>query len=138
MDIEALSALSNVHLLGQRPHSSLPRYVAAFDVCLIPYVLSPYTVSVVPTKLFEYLASGEPVVASRLPEVVALALPREAVTIATTAGEFSEGIAAAIRRRPSDLERITRRRIAQRFSWDALLTSMLEDIAEIATLRSGR
>ena len=52
---------------GRTP--SVPRYVQAFDVGLVPYRLSEYTANVYPTKLNEYLAMGMPVVATDLPEI---------------------------------------------------------------------
>jgi len=59
----------NLHVLGARPYSQLPAYVQAFDVGIIPYIESPWTRTVDPLKLLEYLAAGIPVVASPLPEV---------------------------------------------------------------------
>ena len=47
--------------------------MAAFDVCLIPYVLNDYTKKLSPIKLYEYLALGKPVVATNtggLPEII--------------------------------------------------------------------
>jgi glycosyltransferase involved in cell wall biosynthesis len=62
-----LPKLDNLHFLGPRPYSSLPSYIAGFDVCLIPYRLNGYTRGVFPLKLWEYLASGKPVVSTPLP-----------------------------------------------------------------------
>jgi hypothetical protein len=45
-----LADLPNVHLLGQQPHETLARYIQQFDVCMVPYVNSHYTATVVPTK----------------------------------------------------------------------------------------
>src|SRR5262249_2463015 len=50
-DCSSLRRYPNVHLLGQRPHADVPRYVKAFDVGLVPYRLSDYTANVYPTKL---------------------------------------------------------------------------------------
>ena len=68
-DMSALRQLPNVHLLGQKAHADVPRYVKAFDVGLVPYKLSEYTANVYPTKLNEYLAMGTPVVATDLAEI---------------------------------------------------------------------
>lgn len=69
---ERLQQLANVRWLGPVAYDRLPRYVAAFDVGLIPYVASAYTASCFPLKLFEYLAAGKPVVASGLPALAGM------------------------------------------------------------------
>jgi glycosyltransferase involved in cell wall biosynthesis len=58
----------NVHVLGRRPYEVLPSYVKAFDVCLNPYVLDGTALNCSPLKLYEYLASGKPVVSVDMPE----------------------------------------------------------------------
>ena len=35
-DVSSLRAHSNVHLLGARPHSEVPRYIKGFDAGLVP------------------------------------------------------------------------------------------------------
>jgi glycosyltransferase involved in cell wall biosynthesis len=66
-NVSALKALPNVHVLGTRDYDVLPEYMKGFDVAVIPYRLNGYTESVFPIKFFEYLATGKPVVVSRLP-----------------------------------------------------------------------
>jgi glycosyltransferase involved in cell wall biosynthesis len=65
------SGPANLHLLGERPYSSLPAYLAGMDVLLIPFRLTDLTRAVNPIKLYEYCASGKPIVATPLEEVVA-------------------------------------------------------------------
>ncbi|HEV7859919.1 MAG TPA: glycosyltransferase [Pyrinomonadaceae bacterium] len=67
--LDELRRLPNVHFMGQQPHSELVKFIREFDVCIIPYKLSAYTTTVVPTKLNEYLAVGKPVVSANLPAV---------------------------------------------------------------------
>ncbi len=64
-----LAELPNVHFLGAQPHRKLASYIRGFDVCIVPYVNSPYTQTVVPTKINEYLAVGKPVISTALPAV---------------------------------------------------------------------
>jgi uncharacterized SAM-binding protein YcdF (DUF218 family) len=70
-DVRRLQALPNTHFLGQKRYEELPRYVAHFDVCAIPYLITEYTKNVYPTKLNEYLTLGKPVVSTAIPEVEA-------------------------------------------------------------------
>lgn len=137
IDTGPLSGVPNVHLLGQRPHPDLPGYMASFDVCLIPYRLTAYTTSVVPTKLFEYLAMGKPVVSSPLPEVLSLRPPEHAVRFAGYAEEFASAVQEQLERAGSgtDQEAAARRAFALRYSWDYLFPAMLRDIVEA---RRGR
>jgi len=59
-----------VRLLGQVRHSELPALIAAADVCLLPaYRHEPIMQDIVPIKLYEYMAMGKPVIATRLPGV---------------------------------------------------------------------
>jgi len=60
-----------VILTGRRPYSEIPTLLAAADVCLMPSLENETTSEIVPMKIYEYLASGKPVVASRLPGLVA-------------------------------------------------------------------
>lgn len=66
-NVSKLKALPNVHVLGTRDYAELPAYLKGCDVAVIPYRLNEYTESVFPIKFFEYLATGKPVVVSRLP-----------------------------------------------------------------------
>ncbi len=68
-DVSRLERQPNIRLLGARDHADVPRYIKAFHVAIVPYVLSEYTANVYPTKLNEYLAMGVPVVATDLPEI---------------------------------------------------------------------
>lgn len=65
---DKVERLANVHLLGRRPYADLPSYVKGFDVCLNPYVLDDTASNCSPLKLYEYLASGKPVVSVDMPE----------------------------------------------------------------------
>ena len=61
--------LQNVRFLGPKDHEELPGYIAESNVCIIPYNINGYTRGVFPLKLFEYLASGKPVVSTALPSL---------------------------------------------------------------------
>lgn len=130
-EIGTLSALPNVHLLGQKNHELLAAYVANFDVCLIPYALTRYTVSVVPTKLFEYMAMGKPCVSTSLPELAHLPLPEGAVSVAGDPMAFADAIRSSVQRPEAEGTARQREAFARRYSWDALVDSMLRDVDSV-------
>lgn len=89
----ALLRRPNIHLLGVRPYDELPAYVQHFDVGIIPYVLSAWTVAVDPLKLLEYLAAGLPVVTTAIPEAGKYA---GQVVVASDADAFVAGVRHAL------------------------------------------
>ena len=58
-------------LTGRRPYSEIPDLLAAADICLMPSLNNEITREIVPMKIYEYLAAGKLVVASRLPGMLA-------------------------------------------------------------------
>jgi hypothetical protein len=86
LDPCSLPSRPNIHWLGAQPYARLPYLLAQWDVCLIPFVQTPRTQFLNPTKTLEYLASGKPVVSTNLPDVVALY--GDAVRVAHTAPDF--------------------------------------------------
>jgi glycosyltransferase involved in cell wall biosynthesis len=95
--------------------------VAAFDVCVIPYLNNPYTRSCSPLKLYEYLAAGKRVVAAGVPSIRGL---EPHVVLAETQATFIE----AVRRATTDpdagaAERIS---IASANTWETRTERLLE------------
>lgn len=110
-----LRALSNVFFLGQKTREELPGYLRAFDVALMPWVLSSGHVrSAYPLKLHEYLAAGRSIVAVDLPELQPF---RGMLRIGTTHDEFVRQISSALH--DTAPEAIAARvRIARENTWD--------------------
>jgi glycosyltransferase involved in cell wall biosynthesis len=67
--IKKLEAYDNFFFLGPKPPEDVPAYLNAFDVALIPFLVTPSTNTMYPYKLHEYLAMGKPVVSTDLFEV---------------------------------------------------------------------
>ena len=55
---------AGVVLLGARPSVDVPAYLQHADVLVVPHVVTPFTDSLDPIKLYEYQAAGRPVVAT--------------------------------------------------------------------------
>lgn len=63
--MEPLWENPNTHYLGDKQYSLLPQYLAAFDVCVIPYDRERQHGGD-PIKFYEYLAIGKPVVTTNI------------------------------------------------------------------------
>ena len=62
-----------VTFTGMVPYSQVPKYIAAMDVCLIPFKVNAISENALPLKLFEYMACEKPVISTELPGVKAVA-----------------------------------------------------------------
>jgi uncharacterized SAM-binding protein YcdF (DUF218 family)/glycosyltransferase involved in cell wall biosynthesis len=137
-DVSALRALPNVHLLGPRPHETLPRYLTAFQIGIIPYRVTAYTDDVYPSKLFEYLAMELPVVSTDLAVVRAFGARHPGtVAVAADAAAFADAIAAATRP-ATQLELKARVEAARAHDWADRVRRMSELVAGALAERRRR
>lgn len=82
-----------VIFLGHRDLDCAPDYLAAFDVGIIPYTRSKFNLGANPVKMYEYLASGLPIVSTALPEVERLGA---LVHIAHDSASFVQAVRQAL------------------------------------------
>jgi len=52
------------------PYAQIPAYLAASDICLLATLRDKVMEDIVPIKMYEYMAAGKPVLATRLPGLV--------------------------------------------------------------------
>jgi glycosyltransferase involved in cell wall biosynthesis len=128
---ERLEGHSNIHLAGSRPHEELARHIRSFDVCIVPYLQSAYTETVVPVKINEYLAAGKPVVSTEIPTVLEFNERHDVlITTRNETGDFLNGIEEALQL-PTDLATKKRRReVAALCDWNVELEAMSKLIEE--------
>ncbi|MDO4632659.1 MAG: glycosyltransferase [Eubacteriales bacterium] len=68
---EKLEKYKNIQLLGEKKYQELPKYLADFDVCLIPFDTSTDLIKATnPVKFYEYLSAGKKIVATEIPELM--------------------------------------------------------------------
>jgi hypothetical protein len=60
----------NIAQLGMKDYKTLPGYIKNMDVLIIPFLLNDITNATNPIKMYEYLATGKPVVTTALPEAL--------------------------------------------------------------------
>lgn len=61
ISLERLSALENVHFVGRVPYEQLATLVSHCDIGLVPFRIGPVAADATPSKLYQYLAGGLPV-----------------------------------------------------------------------------
>lgn len=124
IDPDLLPRRANIHYLGQQPYQKLPQFLAAWDVCLMPFAINESTRFISPTKSLEYMAAELPVVSTPVPDVKGL--HADVIDIAATHREFIDCCERALSL--SDAERRIRiRRIREKLSctsWDSTVTAM--------------
>jgi UDP-galactopyranose mutase len=86
----ALPQAPNIHYLGNKPYSVLPRYLAGWDVAIMPFVRNQATRFLSPSKTPEYLAGGRPIVSTSIRDVVRPYGALGLVEIADSPKEFEE------------------------------------------------
>jgi len=113
---EVLADLPNVEFTGEVPYATLPFYLHAFDVCLLPFKVIPLTLATNPVKVYEYLAAGKPVVCVDLPEVGQFS---NLVSRAFSADEFVSMVGASLQESGtlSEHKSTDRRRFASEQTW---------------------
>jgi len=120
--------LKNVYFLGSKDFKQIPRYLAAFDVEIIPYQLNDYTVGgCFPVKFHNALAAGLPVVVTDLPAY----RPFENVSyISKSDNDFSHNIRRALEE-DSPAKIAERREVAKKNTWDDKVEKMLKIIRKV-------
>lgn len=61
-------SIPNLRYFGYKSYGELPRYLQSSTVCIIPFLIHEITIATNPIKMYEYLASGKPVVSTDIPE----------------------------------------------------------------------
>ncbi|MDP2912588.1 MAG: ElyC/SanA/YdcF family protein [Candidatus Omnitrophota bacterium] len=125
-DVSVLKQAENIHFLGQKKYEELPFYVANFDVCVIPYLITEYTKNVYPTKINEYLSLGKPVISTAIPEVEAFNRRNDNIIfIGKTPEDYSSLINKALAEGPAGESRDKRQEAAAgESSWKVKIAKM--------------
>jgi glycosyltransferase involved in cell wall biosynthesis len=121
----------NIHYIGPKPYSELPRYLRHVDICVLPWSQdNAFTSYGSAIKVREYLATGKPVVISPLYEY----LETPGVRIYRTAKEFINIVEQALQQ-DSPADRQSRQSVVRNCTWDVRAKQVGELISSL--LRSG-
>ena len=132
IDPAELPRADNVHYMGQRNYDELPKFLAGWDLCLLPFAMNDSTKFISPTKVLEYMAAEKLSVSTPITDVK---VPYgDVVAIAATADEYIAAcermLAAADEEKAALVERM--RHIVANTSWDKTAGRMHELISTTA------
>jgi UDP-galactopyranose mutase len=124
IDPATLPRRPNIHYLGQRSYEELPRYLAGWDACLLPFARNDSTRFISPTKTLEYMAAELPIVSTPITDVA-----EPYGNIVYLGGAPEEFLAACDAALASDDEERDRRAALMRkvlsgTSWDVTVSAM--------------
>lgn len=115
----------NMHILGHRPYSDIPNYIHHSDVLIIPFREDDEVVeSTHPVKLYEYFATGKPVVTTAMPETNI-----KGVYWSQGHPEFMENIEKALAEQDDDLKAYRKEKASEN-TWDARVEQILKKMGD--------
>jgi teichuronic acid biosynthesis glycosyltransferase TuaH len=112
---------SNIVFTGAMPYSELPEIMRAFDVCMVPHLVTPFTESLNPIKLWEYLAAGKPIVSTN---VSGFRDFPDLVHVAESYDVFLKNLDIALNEDSSIA--VARQTVAQQHSWDKRIDQVIQ------------
>ncbi len=121
-DAARLLATGRIHITGGVPYAQIPDYMRAFDVCITPHLVTNFTESLNPIKLWEYLAGGKPIIST---PVAGFRDYPQHVRLATGVDSFLDEMQEALNESPD--KPAARREEASKHSWD----SRINDICDV-------
>lgn len=122
---------------GWQPYQKIPEFLKASDLCLFPAHDNEVTRSIVPIKIYEYMAAGKPVIATRLPGVEKEFGHNNGVIYADEPGGVVKKTVKLIKNGDLAKQGLRAKRFVKRYSWNNI-TQDFETILEKASLNSVR
>ncbi len=117
---QKLSRFRNIVFTGSLPYTDIPDIMRCFNVCIVPHHVTPFTESLNPIKLWEYMAAGKPIVSA---DVAGFRDFANLVFIAATHEDFVKQLLIALKEDKSTS--LDRQNVARQHSWDSRLNDVL-------------
>lgn len=124
----------NIHFVGPKSYACLPQYLKTFNVCLLPFKMTPLVAHISPTKTPEYLAGGRPVVSAAIPDVAADW--GDIVRIAKTCEDFIAACNASASK-PPDPATLSKLAASRSRSW-AIIADEMENRVNTAIFQTPK
>lgn len=124
IDPATLPRGANIHYMGHRTYAELPKFLAGWDVALLPFAINQSTRFISPTKVLEYMAAEKPIVSTPVTDVAEpyghiVHIGRDPASFVSACEQALEEGDAARAMRVSDM-----RKVVDSTSWDATTDKM--------------
>ena len=123
-----------VSLIDWKPYEEIPDYLASSDICILPAYKNDVMRNIVPIKMYEYMAAGKPVIATRLPGLVKEFGDNNGVTYIEDPEDLIDVARELARKGALADEGMKARKYVQANDWDGIV-SMFERVLQDATTR---
>ncbi|HCM67887.1 MAG TPA: hypothetical protein DIS62_02705 [Candidatus Kerfeldbacteria bacterium] len=124
-DIGTVKNLKNVYFLGAKKYNQLPGYIQHSDIGLLPHHLNDLVQSMNPLKLYEYLASGKPIISTPVPGTEQFS--SDFITIVRN-GRALAGAIRSVMSRQQLLKPQQLQDSVLSYSWESKVHSMLQKV----------
>lgn len=129
-----LARFRNIYFFDRQPYERIPCFLKGFDVCTMPFTPSENIELSSPLKLYEYLATGKPIVSVSFPAVEEFS---DYVSIARSPEAFAAAVKEAY---AGDTQELANRRMreAEAHSWERRAERKRVALHEVLMKREGR
>ena len=110
-----LKNFKNIHFLGQIPYVDAPAFLQLMDIGIVPHKITPFTKSMNPLKIYDYLGAGLPVVTT---SVAGSDMFEDSIAIAQDKIEFDQMLKQALETKITPDKKLKRRNFVKKFSWE--------------------
>ena len=123
--VEEMSKLQNISFLGAKEYHSLSNFIKGFNACILPHMVDALTESMYPIKLYDYMATGKPIVATGIREALKF---NNVIKVAHSKKEFLTCLDEIIDNKNYPDSAEERIKVAKENSWDYRTNQLIEII----------
>jgi glycosyltransferase involved in cell wall biosynthesis len=118
-----VAVLENIYCLGSIRYDLLPMILKYCDIGIVPFKLNKLTKGVSPIKIYEYLASGLPVISTRWKELEIQKMP---IMLPSNKNEFLDAIDLTLS--GGNISSIIRKDFSKNSSWEKRLQQIMNEL----------